>query len=379
MKVDFAPPIQYLYRVQNCMSKPIRFIPIFLFTLLALLLGLWAGLIRLGWELPPLAKSIPVYHGALMVSGFVGTLIALERVAALKQRWMFAAPIFSSLGWAAGLLFPGTIAGPALLALASLFTLFILTVIVRREPKIYTGVMWTGSLCWLVGNLLWTAGFPVSTAVPWWGAFLILTISGERLELSRVLRTTRKQYLLFAAAGAIYLSGVLLSLFQAEWGWRIAGLGMLLLSAWLVRFDLARRNLRHPIPLTRYIATCLFTGYIWLGFADILQLALGAQQAGFYYDAMLHSVFLGFVISMIFGHAPIILPALLNVMISYQPAAALNLVFLHLSLVLRIAGDLSLSFALRKWGGLLNEVAVLLFLAVTLYGLQQSRARKGRG
>lgn len=359
------------------MSKTIRFIPIFLFTLLALLVGLWAGLIRLGWELPPLVNAVPVYHGALMVSGFVGTLIALERVAALKQRWMFAAPIFSSLGWIAGLLLPGSIAGPALLSLASLFTLFILTVIVRREPKIYTWVMWTGSLCWLAGNLLWTAGFPVSTAVPWWGAFLILTISGERLELSRVLRTTRKQYLLFAAAGAIYLSGVVLSVFQAQWGWRISGLGMLLLSAWLVRFDLARRNLRHPIPLTRYIATCLFTGYLWLGFAGILQLVLGAQQAGFYYDAMLHSVFLGFVISMIFGHAPIILPALLNVMISYQPAAVFNLVLLHLSLVLRVAGDLSLSFALRKWGGLLNEVVVISFLVVTLYGLL--RVKKGRG
>jgi hypothetical protein len=358
--------------------KPLPIVPVLLFALLALLAGLWAGLIRLGWPIPSLTRGLTVYHGALMVSGFLGTLIAIERVAALRQRWMIAAPIFSGLGWIIGLLFPGSRAGPVLFSLASAFTLAILTVIVRRESKIHTWVMWIGSLCWLVGNLLWMAGFPIATAVPWWEAFLILTISGERLELSRVLRPTRSQHLLFAGAAGVYLLGVTVSVFLPDLGWRTAGVGMLLLTAWLVRFDLARRNLRHPLPLTRYIATCLFIGYLWLGFAGILMALLGAQSGGFYYDAMLHAVFLGFVMSMIFGHAPIILPALLGVMIAFQPAAAANLALLHLSLALRVAGDLGLSFALRRWGGLLNEVSLLLFLGLTLYSLRKASRKAAR-
>jgi hypothetical protein len=35
---------------------------------------------------------------------------------------------------------------------------------------------------------------------------------------------------------------------------------------------------------------------------------------------------------------------------------------LHLSLLLRVAGDLGLWLSLQHWGGLLNTLAVLLFL-----------------
>lgn len=35
---------------------------------------------------------------------------------------------------------------------------------------------------------------------------------------------------------------------------------------------------------------------------------------------------------------------------------------LHLSLLLRVAGDIGLSLALQQWGGLFNALAILLFL-----------------
>lgn len=38
-----------------------------------LLLGLWAGSIRMGWPLPPLSGRPPAAHGPLMVTGFLGT------------------------------------------------------------------------------------------------------------------------------------------------------------------------------------------------------------------------------------------------------------------------------------------------------------------
>lgn len=60
-------------------------LPLMALALLALLLGLWAVLLRLGWRLPPLTPQLILLHGPLMVAGFLGTLISLERAVALSQ------------------------------------------------------------------------------------------------------------------------------------------------------------------------------------------------------------------------------------------------------------------------------------------------------
>ena len=104
-----------------------------------------------------------------------------------------------------------------------------------------------------------------------------------------------------------------------------------------------------------------------------MMLVIGAQYAGPFYDAMLHIVFVGFVISMIFGHAPIIFPAIVQVRLIFQPAFYIHLLLLHLSLLLRVAGDLASLQTVRQWGGLLNEVAILLFLVLTGYALWNGR------
>lgn len=133
--------------------------------------------------------------------------------------------------------------------------------------------------------------------------------------------------------------------------------------------------------LTRYIAACLLPGYVWLIISGALWLIYGGQYvAGPIYDALLHTIFLGFVFSMIFGHAPVIVPAVLGVQVPYTPLFYVHLALLHLSLVMRVAGDLLLWLPLRRWGGLLNEVAVLLFLLVTavavLRGKKNEKTRK---
>ncbi len=52
-------------------------LPLLALSILALLAGLWAGLLRLGWSLPPIQPGLYVAHGPLMVCGFLGTLISL--------------------------------------------------------------------------------------------------------------------------------------------------------------------------------------------------------------------------------------------------------------------------------------------------------------
>jgi len=352
------------------MKLQIRFIPFIFLSILALLLALWAGLLRLGWTLPTFPQ-LSSAHGPLMIAGFLGTLIPLERAVAIRQKWMFAVPVITGLGWAASFLSP--FLGAALITLGSLGTLGILGVMVRHEPQVHTVTMALGALAWVVGNLLWLFGFPIFQIIFLWMAFLILTIGGERLELSRVLQPGATQKHLFIGITIVLLSGAILSLFTPKWGARLSGLSMLGLAVWFLSNDLARRNIRHKNPFTRYIAFCLFGGFIWLGVGGILNLLNGASYAGPLYDAALHTVFIGFVISMIFGHAPIIFPAILGAPITYTPGFYVHLSLLHGSLVLRILGDLFGQMDIRKVGGLLNEVAILLFLGMTVYSIVKGK------
>jgi hypothetical protein len=352
-----------------------RFIPFLALAILALLLALWAGLVRIGWALPAV-PSLSVAHGPLMVSGFLGVLIPLERAVAIRQKWMLLVPAIACFGWISLLFVP--LIGGFLLTLASLGTLVILGVMVRREPHLHTVTMFVGVLAWAMGNFLWMIGFPIFRIVYLWIAFLVLTIGGERLELSRVLRPAPGQLRLFGMSAALLSAGAIACLFDLNLGTRLSGLSMLALSLWFLRNDLATHNIRHSNPLTRYIAFCLFAGFLWLGISGILQLYFAALYAGPYYDAALHAVFVGFVISMIFGHAPIIFPAILGVPIRYHPAFYVQLILLHLSLIIRILGDLVNQPDIRRWGGLLNEMAILLFLGMTIYSILSTRNQNTR-
>jgi hypothetical protein len=155
-------------------------------------------------------------------------------------------------------------------------------------------------------------------------------------------------------------------------GVRLTGASLVGLAAWLGMFDIARRTIRQS-GLTRFIAASLLWGYGWLAVGGGLMLPLGATAAGPWYDAVLHAVLVGFVFSMIVGHAPIIFPAVLGVRIAYRPAFYAHLALLHASLLLRVAGDLAVWPGGRAWGALLNGAAVVLFLGNTVGGVLAAR------
>jgi len=356
---------------------PNRFpLPFLALAILALLAALWAGLMRLGWRLPALTPSLALAHGPLMISGFLGTLITLERAVALKQKWMYLPPLLAGLGGFLTFLIRTLPLGPILLTLASLGGVAILFEITRRETALHTATMLLGMIAWFAGNLLWLFGWQIFQVIFFWQGFLVLTIAGERLELSRVLRPSRQQQTLFGAMVLLYLAGVVLAVFNAQLGARLNGAALILIALWSIRNDIAWRNIKHKLPLTRYIAWCLAMGFVWLGVGGGLSLVFGAQVAGPRYDALLHAVFLGFVISMIFGHAPIIFPAILGIPINFQPAFYLQLILLHASLALRVIADYANLYSLRMWGGLLNEVAILLFIGLTAFSIRKSLAGK---
>jgi hypothetical protein len=358
-------------------SFPNRFpLPFLFLAILALLAALWAGLMRLGWQLPALTPSLAMAHGPLMVSGFLGTLITLERAVAMQKKWMYLSPLLAGLGWLVTLLLPSPPLGPILLTLASLGGVAILIEMTRRETALHTVTMLLGMSAWFVGNLLWLFGWQIFQVVFFWQAFLVLTIAGERLELSRVLRPSRNQQIAFGVIAVTFVASIIVSTFNLQMGTRLNGAALLLLALWSTRNDIAWRNLKHKLPLTRYIARCLAPGFVWLGVGGVLSLLFGAQAAGPRYDAILHVVFVGFVISMIFGHAPIIFPAILGVPINFQPAFYIHLILLHTSLALRVIADYANWHTLRMWGGLLNEAAILLFIGMTVYSIRKSLTAK---
>jgi hypothetical protein len=158
----------------------------------------------------------------------------------------------------------------------------------------------------------------------------------------------------------------------------VLGAGLILLTLWLLRYDIARRTVRAQ-GLPRFSAACLLSGYAWLLVAGALALAAGDPgEGGFAYDAVLHAVFLGFVFSMVFGHAPIILPAVARLPVPFNRRFYLPLILLHAALAVRVCGDLSQSPDARRWGGMLGAAAILAFLGVTAAAIRNGRAAARR-
>lgn len=355
----------------NKIQRPLMLLPI-----LALLAAMWAGLVRLGWQLPPLRPTLSAAHGPLMVSSFLGTLITLERAVALnmlfKSRWPYLAALISGLGGILLMIGVAGSIGSLLLTLGSIGLVILFYFIVRHHPAIFTWIMALGSVSWLVGNVLWLLERPLYEAVWWWAGFLVLTIAGERLELSRLARLTKQQQGLFTAVTVVLILGLISLLLSYDVGVRLTGLGMLGIALWLLRYDLARRTSRKT-GLPRFIAYAMLSGYAWLAVAGGLAIILGGVKSGLYYDAILHAIFLGFTFAMIFGHAPIIFPAVLGMGLGYRPFFYSHLILLHLSLILRLIGDLALWLPGRTWGGMLNVLVLLLFLGNTVTAMRKTR------
>lgn len=365
------------------MKKQLTTIPrilMLLTVIMALLGGLGSGLARLGWQAGSLSQDWMLVHGPLMISGFLGTLICLERAVALssRYRWSMIVPAVNALGAFTLLWMPDSTLPRFLLLLGSLGLVGLFGMMLRLHPSRDVVIMTAGALTWVAGNRAWFAGEPVYNVVHLWVAFLILTIVGERLELSRVRRLTAYSQNLLWITVWVYLSGVSLTLINLDIGVRLLGLGALFMAAWLLKYDIARVTIRQQ-GLPRYIAACLLSGYLWMAFGGIIAIVEGAVYAGPDYAVILHAFLLGFVFSMIFGHMPIILPALTGIKIIYTPLFYGHLILLHTTLIYRMIGNLTSNFTIRQQAGLLNVAAILMFMIVTLLtvGYTNLLARRG--
>ena len=328
-------------------DPPARRFPLLFLGVLCLVAGVSGGLARAGFREAGVLPAAVALHGVVMVSAFFGTVISLERAVALGRLWGYAAPLACGAGGIA--LVAGAITtgfwmlafGAAVLFAASL-------VLAERAPSLEAAVLAGGAGCTLIGNVLVALGAIPIAVTGWWIAFFALTIGAERLELSRYMPRPRAAQWLFAAIAAAIVLAAFGSLEHT-------GVALVALAAWLLLFDIARKTI-YGSGLPRYIAVCLLTGYAWLALGG----ALLAQHAA--PDAALHAFFVGFVFSMVFGHAPIIVPAVLRKPLPYTPWFYLPLALLHLSLAVRVAAGLAGADVLRSAGSAGNALAIALFI-----------------
>lgn len=343
---------------------------------ISLLAGLDGALLLLGVWSPVMSTRLSKWHGPLMVLGFVGTVICLERAVALGHRLAYLVPAMSGFGvivLLAPLPFDSARAGLALLTLAQLGLLTIYVPLWRRSHDDAVVIQGAGAFCAAGAAALLTTGAHVSQIVGWLACYMILTICGERLELSRLTMARNRALPTLCLA---VVAALLVSVVSPAIGWRVLGVVLIGLAVWLCRHDVARGGLRRG-GQAAYIGTLLMIGYLWLATAGIVCTIQRPPTSRNGYDAVVHSLFLGFTIGMILGHAPIILPAVLQVRLEWTTWFWLPAFLLEASLLVRIGiGDgLDRSAAVQA-GGTVNVLSLLTLVAVIATHIQpRTRAR----
>ena len=321
--------------------------------------GIAGGLLRVGVALAPEAGWLgraAVAHAALMICGFLGTVIGIERAVAVKLRVAFVAPLASGLGGLALLLGHGA-AAAWLFVTAALVFVGVNVVVVRRQRAAHTLLLLLAALAWLVGTLLYAGSADGMALLPWWFTFLVVTIAGERLEMTRLMRRRPAAQAALYTVLALMLVGAATNGLAPAVGGALFGASMFLLAIWLGLFDIARRTVLAP-GLSRYMALCLLGGYAWLALAGAAWAAMAWGWPA--RDMALHALGLGFIISMVMGHAPVILPAVAGIKLAFGPVFYLPLAALHASLMLRLFAGFDAG-PWRALGASLNAGTIVLF------------------
>lgn len=337
---------------------------------LALLVGMDAGLTLAGAPAPvPIGSGrLALLHGPLMVLGFLGTVIALERATALRTGWAMLAPASSALGALALIFLPDATLGRLLLAQGMFLLTCVYVALFRRNHDLTVAAQGLGSLLAGCAALLLTR-VELAVVLPLLLGFIVLTIAAERVELARLGMPPTAYRTLLAFSVPVAVLAVTSMVLATD---RLLGLAILILTGWLVRNDVARRLvLARGLP--RYSAVAMMLGYYWLAVAGLTLLLAGAPS-GSAYDIAVHTTFLGFALSMVLAHAPVILPAVLRIQLPYHPIMWLPLALLHLTLAWRvlslIAGDIG-SWHVALVG---NVVALLTFvLTAVITGIRAAR------
>lgn len=344
-----------------------------LFAFANLLIGMLAGLIRIGWSFQ--MNSVAIHHGAIMVGGFLGTLILLEKVIPLKRKILLALPVINAFSLV--MIIPGLFhLGQVLLITGAVGLLIVFILYFRKQPAdLSIMLMIAGACCQVIGHIMLITKQFYPLAFPWWMGFILFVIVGERVELSKFLPVTVQNKYLLISLLVLFLIGVVLPFHGT--GKYLSGISLISIALWLLRHDVISIAIKKK-GLTRFSAAALLTGCLLLLLTGVLQISL--PDLPFAYDAIVHTFFLGFAFSMIFAHGPIILPGVLGLNVKpYHSLLYIPLAAMILSLILRLLGDMMvLPYIVRQWSGWVSAGSVLLYfillLCITVIKLRHAKA-----
>lgn len=329
----------------------------------SLLAGLDAGLLLLELPAPVATARLADVHGPLMVLGFLGTLVALERAVALRSAAGYAAPALLGAGGVALVAGLPRAVGQVLLVDGAVALVVVLVALWRRRRDDAVLVEVLGATLAVLAALLWVR-VDAAVVVPLLAGFTVLTIAAERVELARIHLPAASERVLVVVSALVAATATGALLFPDP-GSRAFGVALLVLVGWLAPRDVARRTVRST-GQPRFSAAAMLAGYGWLGVAGLAWLAAGVTTTPASHDVVVHTIFLGFVVSMVLAHAPVILPAVLRRPVPYRALFWAPLVLLHAALLLRVLGDVTGIRPLVAVGGYGSVVALLLLPVVAV-------------
>ena len=352
---------------------------------LAALLGLVAALIRSDLIHPSGRVPLADLHGGLMVYGFLGAAIGLERAVAYrsggssKPSWGFFAPALGLLGsllcllslmvsspavapaWVRVELFGGI---PWTLSMLVLTAMYL--AIWRRQPSAEVLIQVLGSLVGLVGAAAWVAGLDASVLAPTWLFFLVLTIVGERVELARAVFSDIR---LESGILGLSLLTVLMLPVQAmapSVGYPLLGLSLGLLLLVMASHDVAKGTFRHG-GLPGFMGTCMLSAYAWGLLAALIWMAAPLDSSTYWGDMALHALAVGFIMTMVIAHVCMIVPSVIRRPLPFHPLLWGAWALMQVGLLIRLLGAIRLYTPLWKAGNLLNVLGILSMMLTVVY------------
>lgn len=342
-----------------------------------------------------LPSPLPDMHGALMVFGFLGGAIGLERAVAWRAGssahpvWGFAVPLFAVFGtMSVGLT---TAIGRAPLGRASLIPGTLWTIALLILCAVYVGV-WTrqqshaviiqflGAAVGAAGAALWACGLDADILSTWWLMFLVLTIIGERLELAHAafVGPLVRPALITATVATVLCLPV--SLVWPLVGYPLLALCFAALLVLMFAYDTARKTWRAG-GVTGFMGISMLSAYAWGLVACCIWLFVpygGLGADGLWWDLAVHALALGFIMAMVVAHVCVIVPSIIRRAMPFHPVLWTPLCVFQLGLLLRALGTMRQEDHIWQLGDAITIVGMLTLMAsvITMITLVTLRRRK---
>src|SRR5262245_43813811 len=340
----------------------------------AVSIGIWRVAVTRGFMLPPIPEWLPA-HGEIMLGGFLAALIIFERMIALRIDSLIWVPyVYAS---SALMIHSGNPAARIIHLAALAGWIMHRWIAYRKFHRWEKSLVESVAFITLTSALMYPGGLAARPEVALQGlAFPIAVIAIERFGMSFPMKKITSRLVLI---GLIAWCGL--------WNlvtWRgIPNLTMmggvtLVLVASIAFHDMAlRASQKQTDGLHKFLRNALTLSYTWLFIAAVALTVSSKISSAISKDVLFHLIGLGFIFTMILGHAPLILSAAIG-KLPPKKAPVIPFLIFQAATLLRIIGDFSLmkSLALWQWSGwisgLIHAISFFAYIAFLFFSLKRA-------